>query len=71
MGRNIKRKGGIDMLNVENGIVAIHNIDADHEKFVVARLIDGQLWYYGSWIEQKDAKKIADKFENGIVVEVP
>lgn len=47
----------------------INNLDADHERFVVARLVDNQLWYWGSWDDGKEAERVARTFENGVVID--
>ena len=36
--------------------------------YVVARLVCGELWYYGTWENYSGASRIADEFENGMVV---
>lgn len=50
-------------------IVKIENVPNYVEHFIVARLRDGKLWYWGSWEEQDLAEKAA-KDVKGIVVEV-
>ena len=50
--------------------VNINNLDADHERFVVARLVDNQLWYWGSWSDRNEANKVAESFENGVMVDM-
>lgn len=49
--------------------VNINNLDADHERFVVCRLVDCQLWYWGSWSDPLEAERVARTFENGVVVD--
>lgn len=49
--------------------VSINNMDEDHERFVVARLVDNQLWYWGSWSDPLEAERVARTFENGVVVD--
>ena len=53
----------------EIGKVEVHNIEPDHEKYVVVRVFDQKMWFYGSWAEKVPAEKIAAKFENAIVIE--
>lgn len=49
--------------------VVINNMDEDHERFVVARLVENDLWYWGSWEDHKEAERVARTFENGVVVD--
>lgn len=49
--------------------VYVNNMPDYANQFVVCRLVNGELWFYGSWSEKKKAEKIASEFENGIVVE--
>lgn len=49
--------------------VIINNLDADHERFVVCRLVDSNLWYWGSWDDSAEAERVARTFENGVVVD--
>lgn len=48
--------------------VEVLNVPKDHDKYIVARLSDGELWYWGSWDDEKKAKITALEI-NGIVVE--
>ena len=36
--------------------------------YVVARLVCGELWYYGTWDNYESAVNVAEEFENGLVV---
>ena len=36
--------------------------------YVVARLVSGELWYYGTWEDYTYAENVAKEFENGIIV---
>lgn len=47
----------------------VNNLDVEHERFVVARLVDGELWYWGSWDDEKAAERVAQQFDNGVVVD--
>jgi len=38
------------------------------ESYIVARLDDGDLWFWGAWEKPEEATKAAKQFENGIVV---
>lgn len=44
------------------------NVPKDHDKYIVARLNQGKLWYWGSWDDERKAKITALEI-NGIVVE--
>lgn len=37
-------------------------------QFVVARLVDGKLWYYGSYESEERAEEVRREFENGIIL---
>lgn len=39
--------------------VIINNLDEDHERFVVARLVENELWYWGSWDDSAEAQRVA------------
>lgn len=47
--------------------VKVNNVTEGEEKFVVARVSDGKLWYYGRYPEQR-AVEVAKEIE-GIVLE--
>ena len=49
--------------------VSVNNVPKDAEKFIVARLTSGELWYYGSWENKESAVRVASTFKNGVVVE--
>ena len=44
------------------------NVPKDHDKYIVARLNQGKLWYWGSW-KDKQLADMAAREMNGIVVE--
>lgn len=48
----------------------VNNLDAEHERYVVARLVDGELWYWGSWDDAEAAKIVAQQFDNGVVIDM-
>lgn len=54
------------------GIVTINNVSAyvTDEKFIVARLVNGELWFWGAWDDKKSADKVAQTMQDMIVVEV-
>lgn len=39
-----------------------------YEGFVVARLVDGELWYYGIYDSFERAEEVRSCFENGVIV---
>lgn len=47
--------------------VKVNNVTEGEEKFVVARVSDGELWYYGRYEEER-AREVAEEI-GGIVVE--
>lgn len=49
--------------------VEVLNIDSTVDKYVVARLVGGSLWYWGSWADRKTAHNVASQFDNGVVLE--
>lgn len=46
----------------------VFNTPSNPKKYIVCRLSDGDLWYWGSWEELKDATKVAAEI-GGLVVE--
>lgn len=46
------------------------NIIQTEATFMVARLVDTDLWYYGLYDTHEFALKVAEKLGNGIVFEV-
>ena len=38
--------------------------------FMVARIVDSELWYYGMYETFERAKSVAKELENGLVLEV-
>lgn len=39
-------------------------------KYVVARAVCGELWFWGSWNDENEAYRVAKQFDNGCVLEV-
>ena len=56
------------MLKCKDMTVQVKNITEGKEKYVVARLVSGELWYYGRYDTEQRAKEVAEEFENGIVL---
>ena len=48
--------------------VEVMNVPKNHSKYIVARLSEGELWYWGSW-EYKHLADLAAREISGIVVE--
>lgn len=49
-------------------LAAVNNMPNEIEKYVVARCVSCELWFYGSYEKESQAAEIA-KFIDGIVVE--
>lgn len=47
--------------------VIVRNVPEHAEKYIVARVNEGSLWYWGSWDNKDDAEESARNVE-GIVV---
>jgi len=47
--------------------MSVKNLPATHKEFVVARAVEGDLWYWGSWDSEETAHTVANDI-NGIVV---
>lgn len=48
--------------------VEVMNVPKDHDKYIVARLNERELWYWGSWKDKQLADLAASEI-SGIVVE--
>ena len=48
--------------------VILKNMPEKVERFIVARLDNGSLWYWGSWDNLDDAKSVAEEFDNALIV---
>lgn len=49
--------------------VEVLNCSLDSDRYIVARLNMNQLWYWGSWPTKEAAQRVADTFDNAIVLE--
>lgn len=49
--------------------VKVYNCPKDADKYIVARLSNGELWFWGSYEDELEAIEVAEEFENGLVVE--
>ena len=47
----------------------VQNVPNDADKYIVVRLVMGELWYWGSWNDKDAADRVAEQFENGLVLE--
>lgn len=47
----------------------IHNLPENHKAFVVARDIDGELWFWGSWDDRNAANEAALKIGGVMIAE--
>lgn len=52
------------------GQVLIRNVSPTHFRYIVCRLVDGDLWYYTTWKTREAAEAAATEFENGLVVDL-
>lgn len=51
--------------------IEVNNVSEGYgEPYIVARLVDGKLWYYGRYNTQEEAEQVASNFDNAIVMEV-
>ncbi len=48
--------------------VTVNNMPESVKKYVVARAVDGTLWYWGTWNDKAEAERVADEID-GLVVE--
>ena len=54
---------------IRTGKVEIQNCPAETDKYIVARFVMGEFWYWGSWQDKKAAERVAGTFDNGVVLE--
>lgn len=47
--------------------VTVNNLPKSYKSFIVARSVDGALWFWGSWSDEERAHAVARKVD-GIVV---
>lgn len=57
-------------MSVANFSVEVNNTSRSSydNKFVVARLVNGELWFYGMYETEEEANRVRDEFPNGIVL---
>lgn len=46
----------------------VNNIPEDAERYIVARVFEGELWYWGSWDDKNKAHEVAEEI-GGVMVE--
>lgn len=51
-------------------MMAIQNVTeyAKNYKYIVARRVDGELWFWGAWNDRNKANDVAEELVNGVVV---
>ena len=54
---------------VETFKTDVQNVLPDHEKYIVAKVYMGTLWYWGSWSDKVDAERVAEELGNAVVLE--
>lgn len=52
------------------GQVFIKNISPTHFRYVICRLVDGDLWYFSTWKTREAAEFAAEELENALVVDM-
>ena len=40
---------------------------ADEYEFIVARVVDGEFWFYGAWDEEDEAYRVAREIEGAVL----
>ena len=51
------------------GKVIVNNVPPYAEgKYIVAKAVYGELWFWGAWDDESEAERVAKDFENGFVV---
>lgn len=53
---------------MSKGTVIIQNVPKNHRRYTAARLVEGELWYMGSWDNRVIAKTACD--DDMIVVDM-
>lgn len=56
--------------NFQTTIASVQNMPKEKtDRYLVARLNMNLLWYWGSWDTKEAAERVAEQFENGVVLE--
>ena len=45
----------------------INNLPTDHKRYVVARIVDGDYWFWGSWDNKEDAQRAVSEISDSII----
>lgn len=48
--------------------VKVNNVSENAKRYVVARLVDTVLWYWGSWDNEDDARAVAREIDGLVVI---
>lgn len=49
-------------------LAEVNNLPDEIEKYVVARVCDGELWFWGTWDDKDEAERAVNDVENGILL---
>jgi hypothetical protein len=49
-------------------LAEVNNLPDEIDKYVVAKVCDGELWFWGTWDDKDEAEKAVNDVENGIVL---
>ena len=49
-------------------IVNVNNLPNSYEKYVVARVVDNELWFWGSWEDESEATHVAREIGGVVIV---
>lgn len=58
------------MIKTYKKLVKVNNLESDHERYVVARIYEDELWFWGSWDDRNAAERVANQFDNAVVVDM-
>ena len=56
------------MMKCKDMEVKVKNVSEGKSRYVVARLVSNELWYYGRFEIEGEADKVAEELENGLVL---
>ena len=48
--------------------VIVHNVDDDCLKYIVARICEGKLWFWGSWDSLEEADITAKEIDGVVLI---
>lgn len=49
-------------------LAEVNNLPDEIDKYVIARVCDGELWFWGTWDDKDEAENVVNDVENGIVL---